>query len=141
VQIVPDANVLVSAAVTPAGVCGTLLAALERNPLDVVVSPLLLAEVERVLRRSRLAVAPAVRVAFLRHVTRIGLVEDDPPPAAGMLVEADPGDDYLVRLALASPDRILVSGDPHLLALAGTYPIVEPRALLDRLLAAEGVGE
>jgi putative PIN family toxin of toxin-antitoxin system len=138
VQIVPDANVLVSAAVTPEGVCGALLAELEASPLDIVVSPILLAEVERVLARPKLALGPAARVRFLRHVTGIGLVEADPTPVGEILVEADPGDDYVLRLVLAAPDRILVTGDPHLLTLAGTYPILEPRALLDRLLAADG---
>ena len=42
-----------------------------------------------------------------------------------------------MRLVLAAPDRILVTGDPHLLALAGTYPVVDPRTLLDRILAAD----
>jgi putative PIN family toxin of toxin-antitoxin system len=139
VQIVPDANVLVSAVVTPEGVCGALLGALEGSPLDIVVSPMLLAEVERVLARPKLAVRPAVRVRFLRHVTGIGLVEADPTPVADVLVEADPGDDYVLRLVLAAPDRILVTGDPHLLTLAGRYPILEPRPLLDRLLAADGI--
>jgi putative PIN family toxin of toxin-antitoxin system len=135
-QIVPDANVLVSAAVTPEGVCGTLLDALEGSPLDIVVSPLLMAEFERVLQRPKFArLGAGQRAAFRRHVARLALVDAD-PPVTKTLVEADPGDDYLVRLVLAAPDRILVTGDPHLLALAGAYPILEPRALLDRLLAA-----
>lgn len=51
----------------------------------------------------------------------------------GRLVAADPGDDYLVSLALAGVRRLLVSGDGHLLALAGTCPVAPPRDLLDRL--------
>ena len=136
-QIVPDANVLVSAAVTPEGVCRTLLDALERSPLDIVVSPLLLMEVDRVLQRPRLGTGETRHLGFLRHVSGLALIEADAPPDPQPLVEADPGDDYLVRLVLAAPDRILVTGDPHLLALAGTYPIVDPRTLLDRILAAD----
>jgi uncharacterized protein len=137
VQIIPDTNVLVSAAVTPEGVCRALLDTLEMSPLDIVVSPLLLAEFERVLERPRFAhLGAGLRLAFRQHVARVALVAAD-PPAEETRVEADPGDDYLVRLVLAEPDRILVTGDPHLLGLAGTYPIVEPRALLDRILNAE----
>jgi putative PIN family toxin of toxin-antitoxin system len=135
-QIVPDANVLVSAAVVPEGVCAELLDALERSPLDIVVSPLLLEELDRVLQRPRLEVRTERRLVFLRHVSRLALVEPD-PPAAETHVEADPGDDYLVQLVLAAPERILVTGDPHLLALAGMYPVIDPRTLLDRLLAIE----
>ena len=135
-QIVPDVNVLVSAAVTPEGVCRTLLDALERSPLDLVVSPLLLMEVDRVRRDpGSIPGDPAPWVP--RHVSGLALIEADASPDPQPLVEADPGDDYLVRLVLAATDRILVTGDPHLLALAGTYPIVDPRTLLDRILAAD----
>jgi predicted nucleic acid-binding protein len=46
----------------------------------------------------------------------------------------DPGDDYLIALA-AHERAVLVSGDRHLLALAGELPIYPPAdflALLDR---------
>lgn len=138
VQVVPDPNVLVSAAAAPDGVCGKLLDLLARSPLELVTSPLLVAEVSRVLARPTFrAIGDAERAAYLEYVRRIALVEADPPAGGGALVAVDPGDDYLVRLTLAAPERILVSGDPHLLALAGTYPVVSPRALLDRLLASE----
>jgi predicted nucleic acid-binding protein len=136
-QIVPDTNVLVSAALAPDGVCGALLAALDRSPLDVVVSTLLLEELDRVLQRPRLDVGAATRSAFLRHVSHLAVLVADPPPGAIALVEADPADDYLVRLLMAAPDRILVTGDPHLLGLADTYAVIDPSSLLDRLLAAE----
>jgi len=138
VQVVPDANVLVSAAAAPDGVCGQLLDLLARGPLEIVASPLLVAETGRVLARPKFrAIGEAERAAYLEHVRRIALIEADPSVAGSGLVEVDPGDDYLIRLTLAAPERILVSGDPHLLALAGTYPVVSPRVLLDRLLASE----
>ena len=135
-QIVPDANVLVSAAVTPEGVCRTLLDALERSPLDIVVSPLLLMEVDRVLQRPRLETAgdpapwvPPPRVWARPH--RGGRTSGSPAARRG-----GPRRRLSRRLVLAAPDRILVTGDPHLLALAGTYPVVDPRTLLDRIRAA-----
>ena len=136
VQVVADPNVLVSAAVTPDGVCAELLSRIVLSPVELVVSPLLLDELERVLSRSRFEAIPgSLRVGYIEYLRRIGRLEDDPPAPGGMsLVETDPGDDYLVRLTLAVERRLLVSGDPHLLALAGRYPVVGPRDLLDRLV-------
>ncbi len=137
-QVVPDPNVLVSAAAAPGGVCGQLLDLLAESSLEIVASPLLVAEVGRVLARPKLsAIGEAQRTAYLEHLRRISRVEADPPGESRALVEADPGDDYLIRLTLAAPGRLLVSGDPLLLALAGTYPVLSPRVLLDRLLASE----
>jgi uncharacterized protein len=134
VQLVPDPNVLVSAVVTPGGVCAELVRALDESPLIIVTSPLLLAEVERVLGRPRFSGLPAaLRPRYLDFLRRLSTVEDDPPGGGPPLVPADPGDDYLVRLTLAGERRVLVSGDQHLLACADRYPIVAPRAVLDRL--------
>lgn len=133
-QVVADPNVLVSAVVTPGGVCARLLDRIVVSPLQLVVSPQLLDEVERVLARPRFAaISPASRAAYVGYLGRIGVVVDDPPAEGASLVAADPGDDYLVRLTLAEDARLLVSGDAHLLALAGTVPVVAPRALLERL--------
>jgi uncharacterized protein len=134
VQLVPDPNVLVSAVVTPGGVCAELVRSLDASPLIVITSPLLLAEVERVLARPRFAELPAgLRRRYLDYLRRLSTVEDDPPAGGPPLVPADPGDGYLVRLTLAGERRLLVSGDQHLLACADRYPIVAPRDVLDRL--------
>jgi putative PIN family toxin of toxin-antitoxin system len=133
VQVVLDANVLVSAALSPDGVSGRLLARLVESAIQVVVSPALIGEVERVLAEPRLAGDPQARSEFVEYVIQMARLEEDPPASGPALVDADPGDDYLVRLLLASEQRLLVSGDVHLLSLARTYPIVSPRVLLDRL--------
>jgi putative PIN family toxin of toxin-antitoxin system len=134
VRVVADPNVLVSAAVTPSGVCAQLLSRLLESSLEIVASPLLLGEVERVLRRPRFdLLAPALRVSYVEYLRRITRIEEDPPAGGSPLVAADPSDDYLVRLTLAGDRRLLVSGDRHLIDLAGQYPIVSPRDLLDRL--------
>jgi putative PIN family toxin of toxin-antitoxin system len=136
VQVVLDANVLVSVALSPDGVCGRLLAHLVESAVELVMSPLLFAEVERVLADPRLDCDPQTQSEFLEHLRKLARLEDDPAPERA-LVEADPGDDYLLQLALAG-ERLLVSGDAHLLGLAGSYPIVPPRELLDRLEERSG---
>ena len=68
--------------------------------------------------------APLKRVCVARHS-----LGDGEAPARR---SADRGDDYL--LALAEQERaLLISGDQHLLALAGELPILTPRAFLDTL--------
>ncbi|MBA2420337.1 MAG: hypothetical protein H0V57_04320 [Thermoleophilaceae bacterium] len=42
----------------------------------------------------------------------------------------DQGDDYLIALA-AEQRAALVSGDKHLLALAGRIPVYSPREFID----------
>ena len=134
VQVVADPNVFVSAALTPGGVCAQLVSKLLESPLELVASPLLLGEVERVLWRPRFdRLPPALRASYVEFLRRITRSEADPPPTAGPRVAADPSDDYLVRLTLAGDRRLLVTGDRHLLDLAGAHPIVSPRQLLDQL--------
>jgi uncharacterized protein len=134
VQVVADPNVLVSAVVTPGGVCAQLLAELAVSPVQLIVSPLALDELRRVLARPRFEViSPEQRARYLTYVQTIGRAVADPPAGDEPLVERDPGDDYLIRLTLEDPSRILVTGDPHLLELAGRYPVVTPRSLLDRI--------
>ena len=82
VQVVADPNVLVSAVLTPGGVCAELLGRLVESPLEIVVSPLLLGEVERVLARPRFERIPVtLRTAYVEHLRRISRLEDDPPAA------------------------------------------------------------
>ena len=93
---------------------------------EVVASPLLLAELQRVLAspkiRSRMSEPEAE--AFLRLLGDLANVVDDPVrPAAPRT--ADPDDEYLVALA-EEVRAVIVSGDEHLLALAGRFPVHSP---------------
>ena len=51
--------------------------------------------------------------------------EGEPPVRSN-----DPGDDYLIALA-AVQRAVLVSGDKHLLGLAGRIPVYSPKEFLD----------
>ena len=53
-------------------------------------------------------------------------------PAAGTRHSPDPGDDYLLALA-ENEHALLVSGDKHLLQLAGELPIQTPAAFIAAL--------
>jgi predicted nucleic acid-binding protein len=100
---------------------------------DLVVSPLLLAELRRALAYPKLSrrISPADAEEFVGWLARSASVADDPdeaPPARS----PDPADDYLHALAAAEV-AILVSGDRHLLSLGAVLPIESSARFLERL--------
>ncbi len=101
---------------------------------DVVVSPLLLAELERVLRRPKFKKSiPLVQVdALLSALSEEGVWTADPEAQPG--ATPDPGDDYLVALARAGNAECIVSGDTHLTQLSDPRPpVLTPREFLNSL--------
>ena len=129
-----DVNVLISALISPSGSPARLLLAWQEGRFELIVSPALLAELRRALAYPKLErlVPPADADAFVAWLSRSALLArdaTDPPP----IHAADPNDDYL--LALAAEQRAeLVSGDGHLLALVGDYPIAGPADFLATIL-------
>lgn len=98
--------------------------------MELIVSPLLLEELEGVLSRDKFRryvdVCEAREyVALLRRESTLSSDPKDPPP----LRSADPDDDYLIALAHGQ-SAVLVSGDKHLLDLTGGAPILAPGDLL-----------
>jgi uncharacterized protein len=129
-KAVLDAGVLVSALITPRGAPAKLLLAARGGSFALIVSPLLLSELESVLRREKFRryLELDVVAAHLRLLRRDGELVPDPesPPPVRC---RDPDDDYLIALAHAE-NAALVSGDRHLLDLAGTIPVFSPREFL-----------
>jgi hypothetical protein len=128
-RVVLDPGVLVSALITPTGTPAKLLLEVRAGGLELIVSPLLLGELEEVLGREkfrRYVDLGTVR-DYIDLLRREGLAAADPegPPP---LRSADPDDDYLIALA-HSQNAVLVSGDSHLLDLAGGAPILSPADL------------
>jgi putative PIN family toxin of toxin-antitoxin system len=133
VKAVLDPNVLISAVLAPGGAPAGALRAWLRGAYALVVSPLLLAELERALAypKLRARVRPQEASELLDLLRRHG--ELVPDPAAPFSTRSpDPGDDYLIALAAASA-ALLVSGDEHLLTLADQVPVCSPAAFLARL--------
>ena len=129
-RAVLDPGVLVSALITPTGIAAKVLRAGREGSFDLLVSRLLLEELEVVLRRDKFR-----RYLDLDGVsTGIRLLLDeaqmvpDPEEAAPVRC-ADPNDDYLIALAHRQ-EAALVSGDRHLLELAGSIPVFSPREFL-----------
>jgi uncharacterized protein len=132
-RAVLDPGVLVSALITPAGTSAKLLLEMRAGGFDLVGSPLLLEELDEVLRREkfrRYADLETVDdyINLLRQESILATDPKEPPP----LRSADPDDDYLITLAKAE-NATLVSGDSDLLDLAGQAPILSPADFLSRL--------
>ncbi|HEY5046261.1 MAG TPA: putative toxin-antitoxin system toxin component, PIN family [Solirubrobacteraceae bacterium] len=127
-RIVLDCNVFVSALLSPRGSPAQILDQWADGDFDLVVSPLLLAELETVLSRPKFH-ASIDRVHIDALLT--GLIEDavlvgDPPLRPGLT--PDPGDDYLVALAREADAQCIVSGDVHLTQLVDpSPPVLTPR--------------
>ena len=131
-RAVLDPNVLIASLLSRSGAPARIVSRWLAGEFEVVVSEALLAELARALAypkiREHIAEEEAgAFVGLLRQTVRLA-----PDPEAPARRSADPGDDYL--LALAQAERaVLVSGDKHLLALAGELPVFTPRAFLDAL--------
>ncbi len=130
VRAVLDPNVLISALLSATGAPAQVLRAWLGGRFELVVSPLLLAELDRALAYPKLRkrISPEDAKRFVELLQRSATVAQDPdaePPRRSV----DPGDDYLIALA-AAERAALVSGDKHLLALEGDLPIFAPAAFL-----------
>lgn len=129
-RAVLDPGVLVSSLISPGGRPAKLLAAASAGEFELVLSPLLLAELEDVLRREKFRryVDLDAVTDYLEVVREIGVIATDPedePP----LRSTDPDDDYLIALA-HNQKAVLVSGDSDLLDLTGGAPICAPADFL-----------
>ena len=134
-RAVVDPNVHISALLAPRGAPAGVLRAWIDGAFDLIVSPLLLAELERALAypklRRRIPAEEAARVVgWLRRAATI--VED--PAVAPPIRSLDPGDDYLLALAVTAR-AALATGDGHLLTLDTELPIYPPAAFLATITA------
>ncbi len=127
-----DPNVLVSAVLSRSGTPAALLRAWLAGGYELVVSPALLGELERVLGYRKIAkrVSPEEARELLDVLRLQGGLADDPGEDQAQQVRSpDPDDDYLIALAEAAT-AVIVSGDSDLLGLAEQIPVYTPAAFL-----------
>ncbi len=129
-QAVLDPNVVVSAVLSRAGTPAALLRAWLDGAYELIVSPALLGELERVLGYPKIAsrVSPD-EARDLLDVLRLQARIIDDPDNAPSVRSPDPNDDYLICLAEAAP-AVIVSGDSDLLGLTEQIPVYTPAAFL-----------
>jgi len=133
VRAVVDVNVLISAVLSAKGPSAQVLRASRDGQFELVVSEMLLAELERALAYPKLrkhipSEKAATYVNWVRDHGNVAADPVDPPQVASR----DPNDDYLLALAI---DRraYLVTGDKDLLVLNDDFPIVTPKQFLTKL--------
>jgi putative PIN family toxin of toxin-antitoxin system len=130
VRAILDPNVIISALLSRGGTPAKVLQAWLEGRFELIVSSLLLEELERALAYPKIAerVGAGESAALLDWLIREAELAADPEDPPGSRSE-DPGDDYLLALA-ESEGAALVSGDRHLLALSAELPVLTPREFL-----------
>jgi putative PIN family toxin of toxin-antitoxin system len=133
VRAVLDVNVLVAAILSRDGAPAQLLRRWRAGRFELVLSPALLDELERVLAypkiRRRIPELEARELVALFR--RESVVAD--PIGAPLIRSSDPDDDYLIALGEAG-HAVIVSGDGHLLDLRDRIPVLSPAAFLSELI-------
>ena len=136
-RAVLDANVLVSAILSPQGIPAKVLTAWQAEEFHLVLSEAVLDEIDRVLRYSRI-----VRRHRWSDERLQGFIEDlahlaimTPGTVRFAVIAEDPPDDRYLECAVEGEAEYIVSGDQHLLELTEYQgiSIVTPRAFLDVL--------
>ncbi len=132
-KVVLDTNVWVSAVVVPHGVCAGLVQQLTRNRWQLITSPPLLHELERVLTVKFGYPEPELRrtMAFVQSLSTC--VE---PTQRLNVVTAHELDNRVLECAIAAQADLIITGDTkHLIPLKQIrgIPIQLPRAVLTRL--------
>lgn len=133
-KVILDPGVFVSALIAPKGAPGQLLDFLLEDRFEVIVSQRLLNELTGVLLRTKFRryASPGEVHHLVAELSAIAIMADDPPDPPS--VTRDPGDDYLVALAVAAGADALVSGDRDLTDLTGAgVTVLTPRALVEHL--------
>ena len=131
-RVVLDANVYVSALISGRGSPARILAQWKDNRFDVVISPQILDELERVVRypkiRERYAMSEQEIQGFLRDLRNQAITVV--PSESVHVIEADAEDNRYLECAVAGRASVIVSGDRHLLALReyrGIQILFQPR--------------
>ena len=129
-----DVNVLIAGLLSRTGSPARLLGEWLEGEFELVISDLLLDELEKTLARPKLRrLLDDDEISAFLEFLRGGLADwvDDPEEPPGVK-SRDPKDDYLIAAA-RSAQATLVTGDADLLELSGSIPVMSSRAFLETL--------
>jgi uncharacterized protein len=135
VRALLDANVLISAAIRPSGTPGQIVTALlARQAFELVLSPAIIAEVEKGLglrKVRRYLLEPDEALLWLADLVALADLVQDTGGVAGVC--RDPADDVVLAAAVLGRASAIVTGDADLLTLREHegIVIVTPRAFLE----------
>lgn len=120
-RAVIDTNVLVSAAIRPAGPPGQIVAAMRRGELLPMISRAVFAEYQQVLRRPRFGFPPDAINDLLGMIEDIAPMLEPPPIDAASL--PDPADAPFIALALYARCPVITGNAKHFPARAGVVAV------------------
>jgi uncharacterized protein len=135
IRAVLDANVFVSATLSPKGNPAKILNAWRDDKFLLLISRPILEEIGRVLRypkiKKRHRWSERKIQTFLQDLSRLTIVT--PGKLSLAIIADDPSDDRYVECAVEGEADYLVSGDKHLLNLGAhkDFMIVRPREFCD----------
>ena len=118
-RVVLDANVVISALITPQGAMAQVLDFWKQGVYELVLSPAILDEIARVAHYPKIQERYHLDDADIDDFVRLlgeeaTLIE---PTVRVQAVAEDPDDDRYVECALAAGADLIVTGDAHLLKL------------------------
>ena len=133
-----DSNVLISAAIRPSGPPGQIVRAfLEQDAFELVLSPAIVAEVDRALGSSKIRryiARPAEARLWLADIAALADLVGD----TGRQSHAcrDPHDEFVLAAAIEGRARAIVTGDADLLTLVEHegIAIVTPKGFLEVII-------
>ncbi|MBW7893737.1 MAG: putative toxin-antitoxin system toxin component, PIN family [Opitutaceae bacterium] len=126
-----DTNVLISAALTHSGACDLILQAIADGQVVAAWDYPLLAEYREVLARPRFGFSRPVQAEILAFFD----LDGHTPAASPVPSLPDPHDEPFLAVALATPDRVLVTGNTkhYPPASRSGVAVLTPREALARL--------
>jgi uncharacterized protein len=137
IRVVLDANVLVSALISPRGIPAQVLKAWRDERFHLVISQAILSEIDRVLRypktRKRHGMSDSEIKEWIDDLAHLAVLV--PGQITVAVIIEDPADDRYLECALEGEAESIVSGDQHLLKLKRYehIDVLTPRAFLEVL--------
>lgn len=134
-----DSNVFVASLLSRQGSPAKLLQLWIDGAFELVVSPRLVSELERVLTYPKIKerITPAEATWLLAYLHDTAVMVDDPEQTSQQR-SPDLDDEYLIVLAEYSK-AVVVSGDRHLLGLKDHLPIYTPADFLNMLMRRDAL--
>ncbi len=118
-NVVLDANVYVSALISPTGPPAQIIQHWENDQFEVIISPAIIDELARVLEYPHLVdryqQIKQHQAAFLAMLQETAIMVQ--PTQTLSVVQADESDNRYLECALAGQAQYLITGDPHLLQI------------------------
>ncbi len=140
-RVVLDTNALISATLVELGYSAQILRAFRQNQIQLVISPYIVAEYSRVVRRphitKRYKQVQERADAIVHYSNDRALVVK--PETVERVVPDDAKDDAILACAKEGNAQYIVSGDEHLLKLREYkgIKILTPREFVEQVLQAK----